>query len=73
MPVIQHENKIHERACSIAESNRQAAVAAAGSSGAAVIAADVAFYRAVIVSCKANNLPFNEFSFALKTLGTGGQ
>jgi hypothetical protein len=69
MSVIQHENKIHEKACSIAESNRQAVVNAAGSSAAAVKAADVAFYRAVIVSCKANNLPFNEFNFALWTLG----
>jgi hypothetical protein len=60
MSSIRSDNKIHEAACSIAESNRQAVVAAAGSSAAAVIAADVAFYRAVIVSCKANNLPFND-------------
>jgi hypothetical protein len=72
MPVIQHENKIHERACSIAESNRQAAVAAAGSSAAALKAADVAFYRAVIASCKTNNLPFSNFTYALIGLGTGG-
>jgi hypothetical protein len=67
--VISHENKIHEKACSIAEMNRQAVVNAAGSSAAAVKAADVAFYVAVIASCKTNGLPFNEFNFALKTLG----
>ena len=72
MPAIQHENKIHEKACAIAESNRQAAVAAAGSSGAAVRAAEVVFYRAVIASCKTNSLPFSNFTYALIDLGTGG-
>jgi hypothetical protein len=69
MSSIQHDNKIHQAACGIAESNRQAVVNAAGTSAAAVKAAEVAFYRAVIVSCKANGLPYNEFNFALKTLG----
>jgi len=72
MSVIQHENKIHEKACTIAESNRQAVVNAAGSSAAAVKAADVAFYRAVIASCKTNSLPFSNFTYALIDLGTGG-
>lgn len=72
MPAIRHDNKIHEAACSVAESSRQAAVAAAGSSGAAVVAAEVAYYRAVIASCKANSLPFSNFTQALINLGTGG-
>jgi hypothetical protein len=72
MSVIRSDNKAHEIVCSTAESNRQAAVAAAGSSAAAVRAADVAFYRAVIASCKTNSLPFSNFTYALIDLGTGG-
>jgi len=72
MSVILHDNKIHQAACAIAESNRQAAVFAANGSPAAVKAADIAFYRAVIVSAKANNLPFINFSQALFFLGTDG-
>jgi hypothetical protein len=72
MSAIRSDNKAHESACSIAESNRQAAMAAAGSSAAAVRAADVAFYRAVIASCKTNSLPFSNFTYALIDLGTGG-
>jgi hypothetical protein len=72
MSSIRSDNKIHEAACSTAESNRQAVIAAAGSSAAAVKAADVAFYRAVILSAKANNVPFVNFSQALFFLGTDG-
>jgi hypothetical protein len=39
MSSIRSDNKIHEASCVIAESNRQAAVASAGSSAAAVKAA----------------------------------
>jgi hypothetical protein len=41
MSMIRSDSKPHETTCAIAESNRQAAVAAAGSSAAAVKAADV--------------------------------
>jgi hypothetical protein len=70
--VISHENKIHEVACSIAENNRQTAMATAVTT-AQVKAVDVAFYRAVITSCKAQGLPFSNFTHALWCLGTGGQ
>jgi hypothetical protein len=72
MPAIRSDNKVHEASCATAESNRQAVIAAAGSSAAAVKAADVAFYRAVIASCKTNSLPFSNFTYALIDLGTGG-
>jgi hypothetical protein len=70
--VIIHDNKIHQAAVAVAESNRQTVVNAAGSSAAANKAAEIAFYRAVIVSCKLNNLPFISFSQALFFLGTDG-
>jgi hypothetical protein len=40
---------------------------------AQVAAIDVAFYRAIIASCKINNLPYSNFTHALWCLGTGGQ
>jgi hypothetical protein len=70
--IIQHDNKIHQAACVAAESNRQVAVAAANGSAAIVKAAEVAFYRAIVASCQANNLPFANFTYALQNLGTGG-
>ena len=73
MPVIKSDHKVHEAACAIASSDHMAAVAAAGSSAAAVKAADVAFYRAVISSCKLQGLPFQSFGHSLWCLGTGGQ
>ena len=72
MPIIKSENKVHETACAIASSNHMAAVAAADSSAAAVAAADIAFYRAVISSCKLQGLPFQSFTHTLMNLGTGG-
>jgi hypothetical protein len=72
LSVIRSDHKIHEAACAIAESNRQATIAASGSTTSGCIAADVAFYRAVISSCKANGLPFSNFTQALINLGTGG-
>lgn len=57
---IQSENKTHERTCSILESSRQAAVAAAGSSAAAIRTAEISYYRSIISSCVTNNLPFSK-------------
>jgi hypothetical protein len=70
--MIQHANKVHEATCATAEMNRQAAIAAAGSSAAACKTAEIAFYRSVISSCQANGLPFSNFTQALINLGTGG-
>ena len=72
MPVIKSTHVVHEATCAIASSNHMAAVAAAGSSAAAVKAADIAFWRSVVASCQANNLPFSNFTHALWSLGTGG-
>jgi hypothetical protein len=71
MPVIRSDNKIHEAACLSAELARQNAMATATTT-AQVAAADIAFYRSVISSCKTNGLPFNNFTHALWCLGTGG-
>jgi hypothetical protein len=80
MPIIKSGHPVHDATCVGSENTRQNAVAAAIAAGggsatvaAAVKAADVAFYRSVIASCKANGLPFNNFSHALWDLGTGGQ
>jgi hypothetical protein len=77
--IIQHANKTHETACIGAEGTRQQAVAAAyvAGGGSAVIAAaiktsEIAFYRSVIASAQANNLPYSNFTVALLALGTGG-
>jgi hypothetical protein len=72
MSSIQSDNKVHERTCSILESNRQAAVAAANSP-AAIKTAEITYYRSIIASCVTNNLPFSNFTQALINLGvTGG-
>ncbi|MCK1627403.1 hypothetical protein IVA98_30680 [Bradyrhizobium sp. 160] len=59
--------------------SRQAAVAAAYAAGggsaviaAAIRTAEIAHYRRIIASCKANGLPFSNFTVALVDLGTGG-
>ncbi|MET4345508.1 hypothetical protein [Bradyrhizobium sp. RT9a] len=79
MAVIQSEHKIHASACIDSEMTRQAGVAAAYAAGGgsaavatAIRAAEVAHYRRIIASCKANGLPFNNFGDALRDLGTGG-
>jgi hypothetical protein len=73
MSSIRSDNKAHEASCAIAESNYQSAVAAANGTPGLLRAADVARYRAIIVSCKANNLPSIHFSQALfNWLGTDG-
>jgi hypothetical protein len=68
MSSIRSDNKIHEAACINSEMLRQADLATA-TTAAQVKAVDVSHYRRVIASCKANGLPYNEFNFALKTLG----
>jgi hypothetical protein len=68
MPSIRSDNRVHESACASAEMQRQASMATA-TTAAQVSAVDIAFYRAIIASCKLNGLPYNEFNFALKTLG----
>jgi hypothetical protein len=65
MPTMKSDNKIHEQACAIAESNYQAAVAAADGTPGALRTAETVRLRAIISSCKSNNLPFIHFSQAL--------
>jgi hypothetical protein len=79
MPIVQHENKAHEATCNLSEGVRQNAVSAAiraGGSGStvnsAVKTAEIAHYRRIIASCRANGLPFGDFTQALKDLGTDG-
>jgi hypothetical protein len=80
MVTIQHPNKVHEASCSNAEMIRQndvaQAVLAGGGSAtvaAAVKAAEIKYYRALVASCQANGISYQGFSQALHDLGTGGQ
>jgi hypothetical protein len=75
MPIIQHDNKTHERTANAAESTRQVAVAAAITAGggsaavaAAIKTAEVAYYRAVIASCVANGVEAGGFRQGLHDL-----
>ena len=70
MSSIKTGNLAHDSACAIAESIRQGAVA--GASQAAIKTAEIAFYRSIIASCRAQGLPFSNFSAALRDLGTDG-
>lgn len=76
MVMIQHTNVVHSAACASAESMRQAAIAAAiaaGGGSAAIAAAiktgEIAFYRSIIASAKANGQPYGNFLEALTGLG----
>ena len=67
----------HEIACYKAESTRQGAVAGAASSAAGQVVvnnAEIAFARAVIASCIANNsnVGLEAYQTLLRALGTGG-
>ena len=67
----------HDQACILAEGIRQAAVAGVTMNTAGQVAAnnaEIAFCRAVIASCKANNNSqgMKPYINALKQLGTGG-
>jgi hypothetical protein len=73
--IIQHENKTHQTTANNAEMTRQSAVAAAIAAGGgdaavalAIKNAEAAFYRAVIASCVANNIPANNFRESLFNL-----
>lgn len=72
MSVFKTGIKAHDDNCATAEMNRQVSVAGAGGSAAIVKAAEITFYRSVVASCLANNLPFGNFTRALQDLGTGG-
>jgi hypothetical protein len=72
MSVIKSGNNSHDAACVSAELARQNAMATATTT-AQIAAVDIAFYRAVIASCKLNGLPYSNFQHALWCLGTGGQ
>jgi hypothetical protein len=67
-------NFAHDQAVGLAEATRQTAVAAAGNNQRSVIAAEVAFYRAVAASCRTNNngSGLAEVNVALAQLGFPG-
>ena len=74
--VIVHQNATHRDACTVAESSRQQAVAAAIAAGggsaavqAAVKTAEIAYYRSLIASAKANGQPYAGFLQALTWMG----
>lgn len=66
---IYSENATHRTAVSVAEGMRQVAVSAAGANQAAVIAAEIAFYRTCLASAKANSCETATFVTALMALG----
>jgi hypothetical protein len=56
--VVKSGNYAHDVACAAAESVRQSAVVAVASSAAGQVIsnnAEIAYHRAIIASCKANN------------------
>jgi hypothetical protein len=65
----QGENAAHRSNVQAAESTRQSAVAAAGSSQATALSSEITFYRTVLASALANNLPASTYSAALRALG----
>jgi len=70
-------NLVHDTACNVAESTRQAAQAAAAQSPAGQVAvnnAEIAWARACITSAKANNngIGVEPWQTLLRALGTGG-
>jgi hypothetical protein len=67
----------HDVACNKAESTRQSAVAGAAQSAAGQVVvnnAEIAYARAVIASCIANNnnVGLEAYQSLLRALGTGG-
>ena len=68
---LSHSDKTHESACYVALNTWQQAVTP-GVSQATVKAADIAYYRAVIASCKARGIEYGTFRQALVELGQGG-
>ena len=73
--IIDHPNKTHQTTVNNAEMTRQVAVAAAIAAGGgsatvqkAIATAEASFYRAVIASCVASNVPSSDFRQALHDL-----
>jgi hypothetical protein len=75
--IVKSGNLAHDAACAAAESLRQSATASVAMSAAGQVIlnnAEIAWARAVIASCKANNngIGAEPFQTLLRTLGTGG-
>jgi hypothetical protein len=70
MSVIKTGNKTHDDTCLAAEAARQVAVA--GANRAAVIAAEISFYRTCLASALANGCGVEPSIRALQALGIGG-
>ena len=74
---IRTGNAAHDSACYLAENTRQSAAAAATQNAAGQVTvnnAEIAWARAVIASCTANNNGIGKepFQTLLRALGTGG-
>jgi hypothetical protein len=75
--IVKSGNYLHDLACNAAETVRQATVAAATQNAAGQVTinnAEIAWARAVILSCRSNNggIGMEPFQSLLKALGTGG-
>jgi hypothetical protein len=64
-------NKTHDASVLTAEVTRQVALKTA-STQAAARTADIAYFRSVLASAKANGIQPGQFITALQELGTGG-
>jgi hypothetical protein len=71
MSVIWHDNSTHRANLLAAEQTRQAAVTPTATR-AAVLAADIAYYRTCYATAIANGVSGAQFEYALRELGTGG-
>ena len=71
--VISHPNSAHQAACYSALNTWQQAMTAGGNTNQATAkAADIAFYRALVSSCRVNSIESGQFRAAFAELGTGG-
>jgi hypothetical protein len=70
MSIVKSGNFAHDATCVVAEATRQVAVA--GANRAAVLAAEITFYRAVVASANANGVSATQAQTALRELGVGG-
>ena len=73
MSIIQSGNRTHDATCLLAEGTMQVAVAAAAGNQASMNAATIAYFRTLRSSAIANGVGAEQFSSALRELGTGGQ
>lgn len=74
---VQSGNLAHDNACNLAEGTRQVSVAGAAQSAAGQVTvnnAEIAWARACVASCIANNnkIGAEPFQTLLRALGTGG-